>query len=195
MVDSDRDELRKVARRKPDGQAPLVERLGVDVADPHEEHLHAVLVGIEASQRLAEDLGYAIASVGPRVDAMVDGLVAPVEAHRMVAGGEDDALHLVPARGLEYVVAADDVRLVDRLPRAFHRVPAEVHDGIDAFRDLERVGQPRDIRPDEFLAFGGLQRAPVGKNQTILPRQLAPQIRAYVAGRAGDQYFLHDLLV
>src|SRR2546422_770043 len=124
MIDADRHELRQVARAEPDGEPALVDRRRIDVADADHEHLHAVFVGVEAAERLAEHLRHAVAAVGLRVDAMVDRLVAPAEADRVVAGGEHDALHAVPARRLEHVVAADDVRLEDPLPRPFSISPA-----------------------------------------------------------------------
>src|SRR6185503_15725686 len=150
--------------------------------------LHAVLVGVEASQRLAEHLGDAIAAVGPRIDVVVDGAVAPVEADRVVAGREDDALHAVLARRLEDVVAADDVRLQDVLPPAFHRIAAEVHDRIDAPGDLHRVGHLRDVGLDEILR---LERTLVGEPQLVLAGELAREVRADVPGGAGDEYGLH----
>ena len=76
---------------------------------------------------------------------MVDRLVAPVEPDRVVAGGEHDALHAVPARRLEHVVAADDVRLEDPLPRPFVRVAAEVDDGVGTLGDAQRVGHFRYV--------------------------------------------------
>ena len=97
VLDADRDQLRHVARADPDREPPLVDRLGFTLPMRMHEHLHAVLVGVEAAERLAEDLGHAVAAVGLRIDAVVDGLVAPVEADRVVAGGEEDALHAVAA--------------------------------------------------------------------------------------------------
>src|SRR5205814_57158 len=104
LVDADRDELGDVARADPDRKAPFVDRLRIHVADANHVHLHAVLVGVETAKRLAEHLGDAVAAVGPRIDAVVDDLVAAVEADRMVAGRENDALHAVAPRGLEDVV-------------------------------------------------------------------------------------------
>src|SRR5258706_15074351 len=98
MVDADGDELRQVARAEPDRQAPLVDRPRADVADAHHEHLHAVLVGIEAAERFAEDLGDAVAAVGLDIDAMVDGLLAAVVADRVVAGLDEDAVYTVLLR-------------------------------------------------------------------------------------------------
>src|SRR2546428_160795 len=85
MIDADRHELRQVARAEPDGEPALVDRRRIDVADADHEHLHAVFVGVEAAERLAEHLRHAVAAVGLGIDAMVDRLVAPVEAHRVGA--------------------------------------------------------------------------------------------------------------
>src|SRR3954466_7404936 len=126
MVDADGDELCEIARAEPDGEAPLVDRPRADIADAHHEDFHAVLVGIEAAERLAENLGHAIAAVGLDVDAMVDGLAALVEANRVVARREEDALHAILPRRLEDVVATNDVRLEDRVPRTFDRIATEV---------------------------------------------------------------------
>src|SRR5258708_19064479 len=118
MVDADRDELRDVARGNPDREAALVDRARVHVPDADVEDLEAVLVGIEAPDRLAEDLGHAVAAVGPGIDAMVDGLVAAVEACCVGAGREDGALHAIHACGFEDVVRAPDRRLEGRVPRS-----------------------------------------------------------------------------
>src|SRR5689334_5821632 len=109
MLDADRNELRDVARADPEREPPLVDRLGINVADPDHEDLHAVLVGVQAAERLAEYLRDAVAAVGLRIDAMVDRLVAAIEAHGVVARRKDDALHAIAPRRLEDVVAADDV--------------------------------------------------------------------------------------
>jgi hypothetical protein len=97
---------------------------------------------------------------------VVDGLVAAIEADRVVAGREDDALHAVAPRRLEDVVAADDVRLQDAFPGAFHRIAAEMHDRIDALGDAQRVGHFRDVGLDEVLR---LERPLVGKSQLVFP--------------------------
>src|SRR6185436_8483103 len=150
-----------------------------------------VLVGVQAPERLAEHLGDAVAAVGPRVDMVVDGAVAAVEADRVVAGRENDALHAVPARRLENVVAADDVGLQDALPRPLHRVAAEMHDRVDAFGDAQRVGHFGDVGLDEILC---LDRPLVRKAQPVFAGKLSREMRADVAGRAGDENGLHTFL-
>src|SRR5207302_8214241 len=77
MIDADRYELRQVARAEPDGEPALVDWRRIDVADTDHEHLHAVFIGVEAAERLAEHLRHAVAAVGLGIDAMVDRLVAP----------------------------------------------------------------------------------------------------------------------
>src|SRR6267154_3146113 len=51
-VDRDADELREIARRNPDREPALVRRPRSEVADAHAHHFHAVLVGVEAAERL-----------------------------------------------------------------------------------------------------------------------------------------------
>src|SRR5258708_968464 len=150
MIDADRDELRQVARAEPDGEPALVDRRRVAVADADHEHLYAVLVGVETAERLADHFRHAVAAVRLRVDAMVDRLVAPVEADRVVAGGEHDTLHAVPAGRLEHVVAADDVRLEDPVPGPFDRVAAEADDGVDALGDAPPAGHLPDALAHDF---------------------------------------------
>ena len=153
MLDADGHELREVARGEQDREAALVDRHRIHVADAHAEHLHAVLVGVQAGERLAEHLGHAVAAVGLRVDAVVDGLIAAIEARCMVRGRKQDALDAVPARRLKYVVAADDVGVEDALPGSFHRIAAQVHDRIDTLRDAQGVGKFRNIRANELFFF------------------------------------------
>ena len=45
---------------------------GADIADAQAGHDHAVLVGVERAQRLAERLADAIAAVGPHRDVGAD---------------------------------------------------------------------------------------------------------------------------
>src|SRR4051812_22386063 len=98
MVDADRNELREVARAEPDREPALVDGPRADIADAHHEHFHAVLVGVEATERLAKNLGHAIAAVWLDVHAMIDGLATLVEADRVVARREEDALHAILPR-------------------------------------------------------------------------------------------------
>src|SRR4029434_10478064 len=125
MLDADRHELREIAGAYPDRKPPRVDRLGIHVSQPHAEHLHAVLIGVKAAEHLAEHLRDAVAAVRLRIDTMIDRLVAAVKAHCLIAGGEEYPFDAVHARGLEYVVAADNVRFEDRRPRPLHRVASE----------------------------------------------------------------------
>ena len=117
-------------------------------------------MGIEAAEGLAENLGHAVAAVGPGVDAMVYGLVAVVEAHRVVAGREHHAANAVAPRRLEHLVGADDVRAQDDLPGSFHRKAAQVHDRVNALRHPQHVAQAGAVAPHEFLARGGVRDRP-----------------------------------
>ncbi len=118
MLQPDAEELHEILGRDPDRQPPHVERPRADIADAQAGHDHAVLVGVERAQRLAERLADAVAAVGPHRDVGADLALARIEADRVVGRGEDHALHAGLARRLEQVVAADDVGVEDLLPRA-----------------------------------------------------------------------------
>ena len=190
-----RHELRQVARARSRWTAGAC-RSGarVHVADADAEDAHAVLVGIEAAERLAEHLGHAVAAVGLRVHAVVDGLVAAIEADRVIAGGEDEPRHAVPPRGLEDVVAADDVGPEDARPRSLHRVAAQVHDRVDPPADAQAVGELRDVGADECFAGSQiLHRPQVGQAQRVLPRQRAAEPEPHAARGPGDEDGLHGM--
>ena len=76
-----------------------------------------MLVGIERADRLAEHLADAVAAVRARGDVGADPVMARIEADRVVGRGEHHALDALFARGLEQIVAADDVGLQDLCPR------------------------------------------------------------------------------
>src|SRR5438270_13371665 len=191
VLDADGDELRQVARAEPDGKAPLIEWPRADVADAHHEHLHAVLVGVQAAERLAEHLGDAVAAVGLRIDAVIDRLIAAIKADGVVARRKDDSPDAVPARRFEHVVTADDVRLQDRLPGPLDRVAAEMHHCVDALGDAQRVGHPGDVGTHEAVALRRLQRPPVGEPQPVFVAELAREMRADVARGTRNQHRLH----
>src|SRR5205807_6880799 len=140
MLEPNPHELGIVARADPDRQPALVDRLLSEIPDTRAQHANSVLVGIEAGERLAEGLADAIAAVGPRHDAVVDLSLARIEADRVVAGGEDDALHAGAPRRLEDIVKADDVSLEDHRPLVLARDAAEVDDAVDV------VDHPLDSR-------------------------------------------------
>src|SRR5260370_22215430 len=114
--------------------------------------------------------------------AWVEGLAAAVEPPGVFAAGDPDAAHAVPARRLERVVGADDVRAQDHFPRAFDGEAAEMHDGRDALGHAQHVAQARAVAPDELLARReSLQRPHVGEPQLATPRTLPAQIAADLA--------------
>ena len=115
MLQHDAEELHDVLRRDPDRQAACIERPRADIADPETSHDHAVLVGIERAQRLAERLADAVAAVGAHRKVGADLAPARIEADRVIGRSEDHALDAGLPRRLEEVVAADDVGLQDRL--------------------------------------------------------------------------------
>ena len=166
MLEPDPDELGIVARADPDRQPALVDRLRPEIADARAQHADPVLVGIEAGERLAKGFADPVAAVGPRHDPVVDLLGARIEADRVVAGGEDDALDAGSARRLEDIVKADDVALEDHRPLVLARDAAEMDDAVDAgdhSLDRRHVGEFGAV---DLLPFAGRrQRDPIGKPQ------------------------------
>src|SRR5882724_12427380 len=130
MLEPDAEELHDVFRRDPDRQAARVERPRADIADPEAGHGHAVLVGIECAQRLAERLADAVAAVRPHRDVGADLAPARIEADGVVGRGEDHALDAGLPRRLEEIVAADDVGLQDRIPWPLYGETAEMDDAV-----------------------------------------------------------------
>src|SRR5258706_4743223 len=70
-----------------------------------------------------------------------------------------------------------------------------MHDGVDAFRDLHRVGHLGHVGVDKFFAFGCGQFSFIRNTQLVLAGKLSPQVRADVARGARDQYRLHGFLL
>src|SRR5262249_61972032 len=99
---------------------------------PRRADARAILVGIERPGRLAERLADTRARIRAHRDIGSDPAPARIEADRMVGGGKYDAPHLGLPSGLEQVVATDDVRIQNRIPRAFDRVAAEMHNAVHA---------------------------------------------------------------
>src|SRR4029453_1287099 len=126
MIEPDAAELHQIFRLQPDRQAAMVERHLAEIADPDAGHAEPMLVGIERADRFAEHLADAIAAVGARGDVGADPVMARIEADRMVRRGEPHALDAFFARGLEQIVAAEDVGLQDIIPGALDRIAAEM---------------------------------------------------------------------
>src|SRR5262245_26819173 len=131
MLEADADELHQIFRREPDREPAAINRRVAEIADADAGHAQSVLERVERAERFAERLAHAIARVGTYRGVHADPTLARIEADRVVRGGEHHASHALAARRLEQVVAADDVRLQDRLPRPFDRKPAEMHDPLD----------------------------------------------------------------
>src|SRR5206468_1559870 len=111
----------------------------------------AVLVGIEAGERLGEGLADAVAAVRSRYHLVVDLPVARVEADRVIARRHDDALDAGPPRRLEEIVRADDVRLNDRLPLALAGEAAQMDDAVDAVDHALDRRHVRELGTINFL--------------------------------------------
>ena len=93
-----------------------------------------MLVGIERADRLAEHLADAVAAVRARGDVGADAVMARIEADGVVGGSEDHALDALAVGGLEQIVAADNVGLVDLVPTAFDGIAAEMQDAVNRDR-------------------------------------------------------------
>ena len=188
MIEADADELHEILGRQPDRQPPNVERHGADIADAQAGDRQAVLVAVHRAQRFAEGLAHAIAAVGPRRDIGADLLAAAMEAHGMVGRGEDHALHTRLLRGIEEVVAADDIGLQDGVPRALDGKAAEMDDRMRARHGGGDLVGPGQIGGDEGLAgqeIVGLHL--VAQHQSgIARRQQGPDHGADAAGGAGE---------
>ena len=195
VLQPDAHELQQILRAQPDRQPAAVHRRIGDVADAQAEHAQAVLVGVERAQPLAEDLAHAVAAVGPHRHVGADAAVARVEAHRVVGGGEHHALHALAARGLEQVVAADDVGLQDRLPRPFHREAAQMHDAVDTVHDRLDLLHDGEVRRNEDLVGGKVRRGDdVGEAQLRIDRRQQPaQPPPHPTCSTRQQYASHRL--
>src|ERR1700710_646954 len=106
----------------------MVERRIAEIADAYTGHAKAILVGIKRADGFAEHLADAVAAVGTSGDVGADAVVPRIEADRMVRGGEHHALDALLPRGLEQVIAADDVGLQDIVPGTFDRIAAKMQD-------------------------------------------------------------------
>src|SRR5262245_1350921 len=153
MFEPDAAELREVFRLEPDRQTAVIERHLAEIADADAGHLQAVLVGIERAHRLAEHLADAIAAVRPRGDIRADAVVPRIETDRMVGGSKDHALDALAVGGLEQIVAADDVGLVDLVPAAFDRIASEMQNAVDALADRLDLGEVGKISGLELFAL------------------------------------------
>ena len=177
MLEADAEELHEILGRDPDRQPPLVERLVADVADAQAGHAHAVLVGIERAQRLAERLADAVAAVGPHRDVGADAGACADRSRRRGWTRRRHALHALAARRLEQIVAADDVGLQDRLPGPFDREAAEMDDAVDALDDLLDLVELGEIGGDEASsaarsAGGDVAQPQPGRSASSLRRRL-----------------------
>ena len=119
-----------------------------------------VLVGIHRAERLAERLADAVTRIRTHRRLDAGAAAARIKTDRMVGGREDDALDAGFARGLEGVVAADDIGIEDRLPRTFDGKPAEMHDAVDTGDGLLHLRHIGEIGLHEFLIGAQIGRLP-----------------------------------
>jgi len=118
MLKPDPAQLHEVFRLEPDRKPPVVERLLAKIADPDTGDFHPVLVGIERADRFAKHLADTVTAIGPRRHVGANAMITRVKTTRVVRRGKDHTLDALFPRGLKQIVAADDVGLQDRVPRA-----------------------------------------------------------------------------
>jgi len=96
-------------------------------------------------------------------------------------------------RGLEQIIATDDVGLQDLIPRPFDRIAAEMQDAVDALADRLDLREVSQIGRLEFFVRAEIgRRLQVGEQEVrINRRQQFAQGCADPAGRAGHQYAWH----
>src|SRR5947207_1579852 len=152
MLKPDANELRQVLGFDPDRQPPLVERFVIDIADTDAGHAQPVLFRIERAERLAERLAHAVAAIRAYSDINPDLPGARIETDRMIGRCKHQALDAGAVRGFEHIVTADDIGFVDRLPRTFDRMAAEMHDAVDSGGYLLHLPVIGEVGGDEFLA-------------------------------------------
>ena len=93
---------------------------------------------------------------------MVDGFVAFIEAHGVIAAGENDPFDAGNAGRLEKIIGADDVGVEEGFPIAFNGISTQMNDTIDAGNGI----------------LGGLRVAQISLYIFL--------IRAAIAGTLGD---------
>ena len=91
----------------------------------------AVLIRVEARDRLAEHLADTIAGVGTQRAVGADRPFAAMEADDVIGAGEDHPLHAGAPRRLVEIIGADDVVRADVFPIGLQRIAAEMDDRID----------------------------------------------------------------
>src|SRR4051794_27853441 len=102
-IDAASDQLHRVARTEPDMKQAPVRGLVAKGADAQTRDRHAMLVGEEAPDRLAEHLAHPVNAVRPWQDRLVDRTGAPIEPDRVMRTRIDDATHALAPRRLEHI--------------------------------------------------------------------------------------------
>ena len=125
-----------------------------------------MLVGVEAGDRLAENLADAIARVRTQRAVGADGPFAAMKTDDVIGAGEDHPLHAAAPRRLVEIVGADDIVRAYVVPIGLQRIAAEVDNRIDIPRRALDGREIPQIHDDQFLAILGLaQGLDVGQAQ------------------------------
>ena len=87
-------------------------------------------------------------------------LIAPIKSHGMIGRRKDDALHAGAMRGLEQIIAADDVGVEDRVPWGLDRNAAQMDDAVNSVYNLLDLRVFVKIRADEVFTGPKIVRDP-----------------------------------
>jgi hypothetical protein len=162
-------------------------------ADAEAGYRQAVLVGEQASDRLAEHLAHPVDAVRPRNDHLVDEAGAPIEPDRVMRARIDDATHTLAPRRLEHIPGSDHVVGQDLVPRVLACDRAEVDNAIDVPHGGFHLGGIGEIGAhDLFAGACRIERRDVGKAQhRVAFAQAFAQGVSDFPGRAGDENAIH----
>ena len=127
---------------------------------------------------------------------MIDRLGPWIEAHRVIAGGEDDAFDAGPAPRLEDVVEADDVPFEDHRPLVLARDAAQMDDAVDIGDHALHRRHIGEFGAIDLLSLAGRrQRDAIGEAQDwIDAAQGLAQRAADASARPGNQHSFHLFL-
>jgi hypothetical protein len=157
MIERDAAKLGEIARADPDREAPLVHGFGRNVSNPQIDDLLAISVRIQTAHRFAKDFRDAVTAVRFGIDGMIDRLVTPVKADRVIRTGPDDAFDTAKLRRFEDVPHTDYIGAKDRLPGRFTRAATEMQDTVYAYSRGANCIEVAEIGLHEALPLANAQ--------------------------------------
>jgi hypothetical protein len=122
-LDAAHGELQQVVQAEPGAEVAELGRLRDGAADAHADALDLVLFPIKPGHAFAPHLAQPVEPVRPEVAFQAELGSSLVHADGVVRAGEDDPLHLVPARAFIDRLQPDQVVLDDLRQRALDRRP------------------------------------------------------------------------